>query len=194
MIPSSLFTVPIWDDQLPNHEEVNNELVPILRKYKTDNPNVVQSNVNGQQTAKQLHTLEELTSLFEYINFQINRAASSIGLAGKLAVNEAWANFNNGTGCMNLQHTHVGVISGAYYVKVPEGSGSIFLTNPAPIGSWEGLNICPERNHYASETIEVKPLEGTFIMWPSYLPHSVGPNTQNIERLSISFNASLKKD
>jgi len=194
MIPSSLFTVPIWDDQLPNHEEVNNELIPILKKYKEDTPTVKQSNVNGYQSDKKLHTLVELTALFEYINFQINRAAASIGLEGQLAVNESWVNFNEDMACMNLQHIHGGVISGTYYVQVPEGSGSIFLTNPSPISMWEGLSICPERNHYASETIEVKPLEGTFIMWPSYLPHSVGPNTQNVERISIAFNASLIKE
>lgn len=193
MMPSSLFTVPIWDDMLPDFEGLKDELITVLHNFRNKNDSIKQSNVNGYQSPKTLHTVEELTELFEYINVRVNQVAASIGLDAQLSVNEAWLNINDTPGCFNLQHVHGGVISGIFYVQVPEGSGSLFLTNPAPIHMWEGLSICPERNHYASETIEVKPIEGTFIMWPSYLPHAVGPNTHNTERISIAFNTSVKR-
>lgn len=193
MIPSSLFTVPIWDDMLPNFEAVKDELVPLLLKFKEENPSIKQSNVGGYQSPKTLHQVEELKELFEYIALRVNQVAASIGLDAHLEINESWLNVNDTPGCFNLQHIHGGVISGIFYVNIPEGSGSLFLSNPCPIHMWEGLNICPERNHYASETIEVKPIEGTFIMWPSYLPHAVGANTHNEKRISIAFNSSVKR-
>ena len=36
----------------------------------------------------------------------------------------------------------------------------------------------------------IKPRAGDVYLWPSYLYHSVDSNTQDVERISISFNLS----
>jgi ectoine hydroxylase-related dioxygenase (phytanoyl-CoA dioxygenase family) len=36
--------------------------------------------------------------------------------------------------------------------------------------------------------LKIEPEEGSLIIFPSYLPHSVEPNKHDEERISISFN------
>ena len=192
MIPNSLFTVPIWDDEYPNFASVKDDLIVNLKNYLTKYPHEVRSNVNGKHSRTLLHEESEFKMFFDYITLKANLAAASIGLRGELEIMESWVNINDTPGAFNLQHIHGGVISGVFYVQVPKNSGALFLSNPAPVHLWEGFNMNPERSHFASETIEVNPVEGTFLLWPSYLPHAVGPNTANIERISIAFNTKIK--
>lgn len=194
MIPSSLFTVPIWDDKYEGYELIKDELVANLKKYVASQPTLTRSNVSGKHSNTFAHEQPEFKDLFGYITVKVNQAAESIGMRGALKVMESWININDTPGCFNLQHIHGGVISGTFYVQVPNGSGQLYLTNPAPINLWEGFNMTPDRNHFFSETIEVQPVEGTIIMWPSYLPHTVGPNQDNVERISIAFNTTINKD
>lgn len=193
MIPSSLFTVPIWDETYPDYTLIKDELVDKLKQYVDAQPTLVRSNVAGKHSNTLAHQQPAFQDLFSYISTKVNAAAASIGMHGTLVIMESWININDTPGCFNLQHIHGGVLSGTFYVQVPKGSGNLYLTNPAPINLWEGFNMTQERNHFFSETIEVNPVEGTLIIWPSYLPHTVGPNTDNVERISIAFNTTIYK-
>jgi uncharacterized protein (TIGR02466 family) len=193
MIANVLFAVPIWDIALPNFKEVKGKLITDLKDYLNDNPPEVRSNVNGKHSRTLLHEDPRFTQLFNFITNIVNESAESIGLPGNLKVMESWVNINDTPGAFNLQHIHGGVISGCLYIQVPKGSGKLYLTNPAPIHLWEGLNVTPDRNEYSGETKEVDPIEGTIIMFPSYLPHAVGPNTSDVERISVAFNTTAEK-
>jgi len=194
MTPSSLFTVPIWDDVYPEYALEKDDLVTKMKNYVSKNPQLTRSNVAGKHSSTLVHQQPEFKKLFDYITLQVNQAAESIGMRGVLTIMESWININDTQGAFNLQHIHGGVLSGTFYVQVPTGSGQLYLTNPAPIHLWEGFNVCPERNHFFSETIEVNPIEGTVLIWPSYLPHTVGPNKDNVERISVAFNTTILKD
>lgn len=67
------------------------------------------------------------------------------------------------------------VYSWVYYVSVPEGSGSlIFLHDQYDMGPIH----------------EIKPVEGTLIMFPSYMLHKVTKNMSKQKRISISGDFS----
>lgn len=194
MIANTLFAVPVWDTMYPNFENIKDDLISDLKSYMVEYPKEVRSNVNGKHSRTLVHEDLRFKPIFDYITFAANQAAESIGLHSNLMIMESWVNINDTPGAFNLQHIHGGVISGCFYIQVPKGSGKLYLTNPAPIHLWEGLNVSPDRNEYSGETREVDPIPGTIIMFPSYLPHSVGPNSENVERISVAFNTTMVKN
>lgn len=193
MTPSILFAVPIWDTEYPNFDSNKDQLIADLKSYLDENPTEVRSNVNGKHSKTLLHTDPRFSNLFGYITHIVNESAQSINLNCRLRVMESWVNINDTPGSFNLQHIHGGVISGIFYLQVPTGSGKLYLTNPAPINLWEGLNTPLDRSEFAGETREIDPIEGTIIMFPSYLPHSVGPNASDVERISVAFNTTIAR-
>ena len=77
-------------------------------------------------------------------------------------------------------HPH-SVISGAFYVEVPKGSGAIRFEDPRlPL-----MMAAPQR---AGTFVSIEPRPGLLLMWESWLRHEVLPGTGKGERLSISFN------
>eukprot|EP00043_Microstomoeca_roanoka_P002265 m.37358 g.37358 ORF g.37358 m.37358 type:complete len:287 (-) comp11374_c0_seq4:81-941(-) len=88
----------------------------------------------------------------------------------------AWATMNKD--CIgHPQHTHPNnMISGVFYVKVPDCAGPIVFSDPR--GPYPGLD----------GTIVVHPQEGDIIIFPSWLPHEVMATACKDSRISIAFN------
>jgi uncharacterized protein (TIGR02466 family) len=92
-------------------------------------------------------------------------------------------------GGSHTSHLHTNaVLSGTYYVTVPEGSGPIVFEDPrhalmmaAPPRK---ANAPRELGTYVSE----RPAEGTLLLWESWLRHEVPLNRAHGERISVSFN------
>jgi len=80
------------------------------------------------------------------------------------------------------------MISGTFYVEVPNGSGSIRFEDPRlPL-----MMASPTRRRDAPKELQpfatVQPRPGLLLMWESWLRHEVLSGTARGERLSISFN------
>lgn len=75
-------------------------------------------------------------------------------------------------------HSHLGSdLSFAYYVKVPKNSG-MFVIDFGPL-----IN---------GPRIPIPPIEGSLIIFPSWMPHLVTKNLSNDTRISISGNLKQK--
>lgn len=86
-------------------------------------------------------------------------------------------------------HPH-SILSGTFYVEVPQGSGTIRFEDPRlPM-----MMAAPVRRDDAPEELRqfvgVEPQRGLLLMWESWLRHEVMPGTAKADRLSISFNFS----
>ena len=84
-------------------------------------------------------------------------------------------------------HPH-SIISGTFYVEVPNISGAIRFEDPRqPL-----MMAAPPKAKDAPEELQpfmtVEPRPGLLLMWESWLRHEVLPGTGKGERLSISFN------
>lgn len=194
MTAISLFSVPVWKNTLPDFQSLKDPLLCAVRTYKKDNPSGDnKSNLWGYQSPKTLHSISEMRPLFDYVYSVALSAAESIGLRNDIAIMEAWANFNVNRQSMNHQHTHGGVFSGIFYLNVPDDSGTLALVNPAMNPMWEGLGLVKHPSQYTSESVIIHPVEGEVILWPSYLPHSVGTNNHDDERISVAFNLYARR-
>jgi uncharacterized protein (TIGR02466 family) len=134
----------------------------------------------------------ELSPLFEYICQIGLKASLDLDFVDcDIALTSAWLNINNTRQCMNNDHVHQEVLSGVFYLQVPEESGKLVLQNLAINRLWKGCNLTTQKNQFTAESIHIDPIEGNIIIFPSYLPHSVETNNHDEERISISFDLIL---
>ncbi|MFO1088343.1 MAG: TIGR02466 family protein [Hyphomicrobiales bacterium] len=89
-------------------------------------------------------------------------------------------------------HIHTNsVISGTYYVTVPDGASAIRFEDPrAPM-----LMAAPPRKGSAPEELKVQvsfaPKAGSLFLWESWLRHDVPINRAASDRIAVSFNYCL---
>src|SRR3954467_3093597 len=109
-------------------------------------------------------------------------------LARKPRLDSLWANLLK-SGGHHSGHIHPhSMISGTFYVEVPNGSGAIRFEDPRlPL-----MRAAPPRAKEARQDLQpfvsVEPRPGLLLMWESWLRHEVLPGAGKGERLSISFN------
>jgi uncharacterized protein (TIGR02466 family) len=83
------------------------------------------------------------------------------------------------------------VFSGVYYVKVPEGDcGDIIFYRENIVLSYLPPHIVEDWNDMTSGTANYKAKQGTLLIFPSWVEHSVTANFTQEDRISISFNTN----
>ncbi len=107
---------------------------------------------------------------------------------GKPVCDSLWVNVM-ADGGSHTSHIHPNaVISGTYYVVVPEGAGPIVFEDPR----LAMLMAAPPRKSNAprefKDHISETPRAGTLMLWESWLRHEVPLNRAEGNRISISFN------
>ncbi|MGO4705565.1 TIGR02466 family protein [Microvirga sp. 2MCAF38] len=106
----------------------------------------------------------------------------------KLEMDSLWINILP-PGGVHTSHIHPhSVISGTYYVTIPDGASALKLEDPrlgfmmaAPPRKAKAK---PENKQFAY----IKPAPGSVLLWESWLRHEVPLNEAESERISVSFN------
>jgi uncharacterized protein (TIGR02466 family) len=106
-------------------------------------------------------------------------------------VDSIWVNILE-PGGSHTGHIHTNsVISGTFYVDVPDGASAIRFEDPR----LDKMMAAPPRKARATAHnkpfVSVQPSPGTVLLWESWLRHEVPVNRANQDRISISFNAVL---
>jgi uncharacterized protein (TIGR02466 family) len=107
---------------------------------------------------------------------------------GKPVCDSLWVNVMP-EGGHHTGHIHTNsVISGTYYVKVPDGAGPIVYEDPR----LAMMMAAPPRKGKAPRELKTHvseaPIAGTVMLWESWLRHEVPLNRAEGERISVSFN------
>jgi uncharacterized protein (TIGR02466 family) len=107
---------------------------------------------------------------------------------GKPICDSLWVNVLP-EGGSHTNHIHPNsVISGTFYVKIPEGAGPIVYEDPR----LARMMAAPPRKKNAPQDfqshVSFRPVPGTLFMWESWLRHEVPLNRAEGERISVSFN------
>jgi uncharacterized protein (TIGR02466 family) len=106
----------------------------------------------------------------------------------KLALDSLWINVME-KGAVHGAHIHPhSVVSGTYYVSVPDRAGAIRFEDPR----LAMLMAAPPKKEKARlenrSFVSLAPRPGQLLLWESWLRHSVEPNRARRPRISISFN------
>ena len=106
----------------------------------------------------------------------------------RLVLDSIWINVLKPGGAHTAHiHPH-SVISGTYYVSVPDGASAIRYEDPRLAMM---MAAPPKRAKAARENrsfVSAAPTPGTLLLWESWLRHEVLVNKAKSERISISFN------
>ena len=177
-------------------EKFNKELLDYIYKLKEmDNEGLERSNVHGWHSKnfnlKDQNSIQNkfLASLKDYI-FDVFESFGWSFEAKKIICTEMWAIINK-KDSFNVVHTHPNsYLSAAYYVKAPMNCGKFLVENPNAVSTHSFPKII-KKNEFNSNTRGIEVEEGDLLFFPSYLPHRVGKNESNEDRIVISFNINV---
>jgi uncharacterized protein (TIGR02466 family) len=84
-------------------------------------------------------------------------------------------------------HPH-SVVSGTFYVEVPDGASAIRFEDPRLAMMMAAPPRRARAPREAQPFVSLAPKAGTLLLWESWLRHEVPANAAETERISISFN------
>ena len=183
-----IFPTLVWKVQLTSgaQETVNRKILETLRILRPSGADFVSS--EGWQSNKDLHKLDEFRELASYINDTARTILQFLKIGyDAIEITGCWANINP-AGASHRSHSHPNnYLSGVYYVQTRAGGDTINLHDPRV---QTGVIRPPVTELTAENTdqVVIKVSNGTLLIFPAYLQHSVDPNRSGEERISISFN------
>ena len=192
------FPQPIFQYKVKNYKTHNEDLSKyIYDLYENDKEGLARSNRGGWHS-KPFNLKEKDKPPFNFfmeIQSYVADTFKEYGwryTPGKVSLTEMWAIINKKNN-FNLEHTHPNnYLSADYYVKSPEKYGSFNISNPNQIAR-ERIAISDKKTEFNRVSAQVKPVEGDLLLFPAYLPHSVGMNLSDEDRIVISFNVDILK-
>jgi uncharacterized protein (TIGR02466 family) len=181
-----VFPTFVWKAQLK--PEICRDLnAEIMRKLDAVMPRDLAAGT-GWQSGYGLHTTDEFRPLISCICRAVEQVLEFLRIRPlNFEVTGCWANVNC-PGAAHRMHAHPNnFLSGVYYVQVQEGADTINFHDPRP----QTAIIRPpvgELTAYNTDQVVVNVRNGTLLVFPAWLPHSVDANRSVGKRISISFN------
>jgi uncharacterized protein (TIGR02466 family) len=187
---TDLWATPIWQyyisDDVVNFKKIISEVYEIKQSQESR----IVSNNGGWQSNFVDSKDTELSKLMDYVINNIKKCYDDLSIKKKYYNIQTtyWININSFSH-KNLKHIHPNsILSGCIYLKVPKNSGNIiFHPNLANEYFFQSFTNC--NNDITSYQTTFFPEEKKVIIFPAFLPHSVGINNSNEDRISIAFNA-----
>jgi uncharacterized protein (TIGR02466 family) len=106
----------------------------------------------------------------------------------KLKLDNIWVNvLEPGGSHTGHIHPHC-VLSGTYYVRVPDGASSLKFEDPRLPMMMASPSPRDDADEEHRRFIYVAPKAGDLMLWESWLRHEVPPNRAASSRISVSFN------
>jgi uncharacterized protein (TIGR02466 family) len=165
----------------------NDKLEKLIYSIKEqDQEGRTYSNKGGWQSKDLNQDHGDLKELLSQILSVTDSVAKELSLQN-LRLTNLWANINKPYN-YNQLHVHPGaILSGTYYIKKPANSGSIeFMRSDGG----EHFTNPNQKSFFTDGWAIFEAVQGTLVIFPGWLKHSVGANLSTEDRISISFNFS----
>jgi len=183
-----LFPTRIWQVSAKHLALHFGEWTAALDAMRAASP-VAAGRTNRGGWNSQGHDLLELPifgPLRETILSHCRFALSDMGFPDAVFGLQSWANMHD-RGGFNFLHMHEGcLLSGTFYLQVPEGSGSLVFRDPRP-GVLNSFAKGSAPNAYRD--IQLRPDAGLIVLFPHWLEHFVEVHASDTPRIAIAFNA-----
>ena len=186
--PVNLFPTRIWQSRLDSLKPRFPALIETVEAMRAAQPEPAgRSNRQGWNSVeKTLFDQPPFADLHAAIRACCDFALRQMGLDKPNYRLESWANIHD-RGGFNFLHMHDGcLLSGAFYLRVPPGSGRLVFRDPRP-----GVIGSPFKGGGANghSDVQLAPEEGLVVLFPNWLDHYVEPHENDIPRIALSFNA-----
>jgi uncharacterized protein (TIGR02466 family) len=183
-----MFPTLVWKVQLEAqlHKEIDARVSVVLARLRESLPPLAPG--HGWQSIQTLHTLEEFRDLVACVRHVVTGILSFLKVGyDAFEISACWATVL-ATGAAHRVHHHPNnYLSAVYYFRTHPGADSINFHDPR---SQTGVIRPPVVSLTADNTdqVVVRVRNGTLLVFPAYLQHSVDANAGEGERISISFN------
>ena len=184
----TMFPTFVWQTMIKKeiYQTLNKDIVDKLKLLRPSMPEI--DHHSSWQSDSDLHKLAE----FKLLIALVKEAAKGVFAFLKLSyegfeLTGCWANMNI-AGSTHKIHSHPNnFLSGVYYVQTDEGADTINFHDPR---IQTGIIRPPVTELSAENTdqVVVHVKDGMFLLFPSWLQHSVSANQSSQERISVSFN------
>jgi uncharacterized protein (TIGR02466 family) len=183
-----MFPALVWKIQINAelHDAMDAEILTALERIRRDLPELGAG--QGWQSEQTLYEREEFRDLVACVNNAAKSVLRFLRIGyDAFEITGCWATVL-AKGAMHKAHSHPNnFLSGVYYVRTHPGADTINFHDPR---NQAGIIRPPVVELTAENTdqVVVRVKNGTLLVFPAYLQHSVDANTSGDERISISFN------
>ena len=183
-----MFPTLVWKLQLKAdlRAAMETRILAALEGIRRDLPRLAPG--QGWQSEQTLHQREEFRDLVACVDHAAKGIMRFLRIGHyALEMTACWANVL-AKGAAHRAHSHPNnFLSGVYYVRTGPGTDTINFHDPR---NQAGVIRPPVVELTAENTdqVVVRVTNGTLVVFPSYLQHSVDANTSDGERISISVN------
>ncbi len=171
-----MFPTFVWKADLEPvvHQSLNENIIRALDQLRRDEPELAPG--RARQSERALHKLDEFHELVSCINEATERVLEHLKVSYRaFEITAFWANICM-PGAEHKMHCHPNnFLSGVYYVATHKGAETINFHDPR---SQTGI-IRPPATELTAENADqvvVTVKNGTFLVFPAWLPHSVDAN------------------
>lgn len=183
-----IFPTFVWKTQFKTavYEAINNNIIKILDEMRQSLPKLKPG--EHWQSQQTLQELDEFNELLDCAKSSAKNILTFLKIGyDTFEITGCWASIS-AKGTPHGIHSHPNnFLSGVYYVQTHEGADTINFHDPR---MQTGIIRPPVTRLTAENTdqVVVKVKNGTLLMFPSWLQHSVAPNKSDQNRISVSFN------
>ena len=193
-----LFAEPVFRYKIKNFNTFNKELSNyIYDLHKKDNKGIERSNRGGWHSKN--FNLNEADTIQQKFAIEVQKYIldTFVNLGWKtkdtsIQIKEMWAIINKKDD-FNVIHTHPNCyLSAAYYVKASKNCGRFQIECPN-IAKRHSFPEIAKQNEFNVHVAGIEIEEGDLLIFPGYMPHKVGKNESDNDRIVISFNVGIKQ-
>ena len=193
-----LFPEPIFKYKIEDHKDINKKLSEYIYNLKNNDDEGLKRSNKGGWHSKNFELKDKNSIQFQFaikVQEYIVDTFKKFGWKIKnknIRISEMWAIINKKED-FNVIHTHPNCyLSAAYYVKAPINCGKFEIEHPNSAKKYAFPEV-EVRNELNLEVASIEINEGDLLLFPSYLPHKVGQNQSNDDRIVVSFNVDIQK-
>lgn len=186
-----LFPVVVRKYQIPNHEELNKDLITLFQGYPAAQANFPEGVLTSRPDLQNVIGNDAMTTILGHFNDALEDYRLAYELCcDRLEITLCWFNHAPArSGFGHPLHRHpMSYLSAVYHLT--EGAPTIF-DDPCTPRTYDTLDVWRD-NLMKSElgiNEKVDAVPGQLIIFPSWLKHFSGRQMDNFERWSMSFNA-----
>ena len=183
-----MFPTLLWKLRLKAevHAALDVRILAALEGMRHDSSPLVPA--QGWQSERTLHTRDDLRDLVAYVEGAATTILGFLKIGYEaLETTGCWATVL-AKGAAHRAHSHPNnFLSAVFYLRVHPGADTINFHDPRP---QTGIIRPPVFELTAENTdqVVVRVQNGTLLLFPAYLEHSVDASMGDVERVSISFN------
>tara|TARA_Y100000004_G_C8893834_1_gene403251 strand:+ start:388 stop:1005 length:618 start_codon:yes stop_codon:yes gene_type:complete len=185
----NLWPIPIYDSKIPVKQEWKNFVVNL----EYDRTHINNSDISKDRYI--LNNVPELkTEIEKHCEYYV-RKYLTVKSNAKFYLMNSWSNIHSPEEQSQV-HCHANsILSGVYYPIFPKNSGNLCFHKSYNMKNIIDQNILldyEEHNNITAQKYVFNIEEGSIVIFPSHLDHSVEKNNSNEKRYSIAFNFYVK--